>query len=341
MIDIINDHVFVVAEISANHGHDISIVKDSIRTAKEIGCDGVKIQTYLPETLTLDCDSDCFRLNTGTIWDGKTLYELYSEGYMPWEWHEELYDYARSQGIILFSTPFDSKAVDLLEKCDNPIYKIASFEANHIPLIKYAASKKKPMIISTGISTEYEIEEAIRACKDTGNDQVYLLKCTSQYPAEIRDANLNTMVDMRERFQVQVGLSDHTEGSIVAVTAAALGAAIIEKHFILDKSIGGPDASFSMEPGAFEDMIRQIRLAEEALGRTDYRLDPKKQNSRKYARSIFVAEDVKKGDIVTEDNIAVVRPSDGLEPKYYYDVLGKRFKDHYKKGTPLGFDCLV
>lgn len=330
-----DEQIFIVAEISANHGHKIQIVKESILKAKEIGCDAVKIQTYRPDTITINCKNDFFQINNGTIWDGTTLYNLYEEAYLPWEWHDELFKYAGDVGITLFSTPFDFTAVDLLEQCGNPIYKIASFEITDIPLIEYAASTGKPMIISTGIGTESEIEEAVSACRKQGNDDITLLKCTSQYPAKIEDANLKTMVDMKSKFGCKIGLSDHTEGDTVAVAAAAMGATVIEKHFITDKKIGGPDASFSMEPDAFEKMIIRIRDTESALGHVDYSLSEGKQKSRKYARSLFVICDVKKGDKITSDNVRSIRPSDGMSPKYYHSILGKRFTVDAKMGTPL------
>ena len=325
----------IVAEISANHGKDINIVKKSIDKAKEIGCDAVKIQTYRPDTITMKCSTEYFQINTGTIWDGTTLYDLYDDAYLPWEWHKELFEYAKSIGIVLFSTPFDFTAVDLLEECGNPIYKIASFEINDIPLIQYAAKTGKPMIISTGIATEEEISEAVQACRDVGNEQIVLLKCTSQYPAKIEDANLMTMPDMGLRNNCGYGLSDHTLGDEVAVVAASMGALVIEKHFILDRSIGGPDASFSMEPAEFEEMVRKIRTVETIHGKITYELDEKKMNSRKYARSLFVVEDVKEGDVISEENIKSRRPSDGMEPKYYFDVLGKKFNRDVAAGTPL------
>ena len=336
----IGDKVFIVAEISANHGGDINIVKESIKKAKEIGCDAVKIQTYTPDTLTIDCDNEYFQLDTGTIWDGTTLYKLYSEAYMPWEWHEELFEYAAGIDTVLFSTPFDRSAVDLLEKCGNPIYKIASFEITDIPLIEYAASKGKPMIISAGIATEEEIYEAVEACKGQDNDEIYVLKCTSQYPAKIEDANLLTMVDMKSRFGIETGLSDHTEGSIVAVAAASLGAKVIEKHFILDREIGGPDASFSMEPDEFEDMIKNIRLAEKSRGQVTYELSESKKESRKYSRSLFVVKDVKAGDVITDENVRSIRPAGGIKPKYYGKLKGKTFKRSVEKGTPLTYDLI-
>lgn len=330
----------IVAEISANHGHDINVCKQTIIKAKEIGCDAVKIQTYTPDTITIDCDNEYFQINNGTIWDGTTLYSLYEDAYLPWEWHKELFEFARENEIILFSTPFDFTAVDLLEECGNPIYKIASFEITDIPLIEYVASKGKPMIISTGIATEEEIGEAVEACRRKGNDDVTLLKCTSQYPAKIEDANLLTMVDMKERFGVSVGLSDHTEGEIVAIAAATMGAEVIEKHFIIDKSIGGPDASFSMEPKEFADMIENIRLVEKAKGKVDYSLSEGKENSRKYARSLFVVENVKAGDIVTEKNIRSIRPSAGMKPINYNNVMGRQFSHDVEKGMPLKEEML-
>lgn len=334
------NQVMIIAEISANHGHDIEIVKKSIKKAKEIGCDAAKIQSYTPDTITLDCDNEYFQIDTGTIWDGTTLYKLYSEAYMPWEWHEELFDYAKSIDFTLFSTPFDKTAVDLLEKCDNPIYKIASFEITDIPLIKYAAATGKPMIISTGIATENEIRDAVEACHIEGNHDVCLLKCTSEYPAKKEDANLNTMKDMAERFGCKVGLSDHTTGDEVAVVAAAMGAAVIEKHFILDREIGGPDASFSMTPDEFKSMIDKVGLVEKIQGAVTYEITEKKKKSRKYARSLFVVKDVKAGDIITEDNVRSIRPADGMAPKELEEVLGKTFNKDVKTGTPLSLDCI-
>ena len=333
--------IMIVAEISANHGKDIDIVKQSIIKAGEIGCDAVKIQTYTPDTITMKCSNEYFQIDTGTIWDGTTLYDLYNDAYLPWEWHNELYEFASKNGIVLFSTPFDFSAVDLLEECGNPIYKIASFEINDIPLIEYAAEKQKPMIISTGIGTLLEIQEAVDACNRAGNNDICLLKCTSQYPARIEDANLDTMVDMKERFGCKIGLSDHTIGYDVAVAAAAMGAAVIEKHFILDRSIGGPDASFSMEPEEFRVMIEKVRLLESIRGEITYEIDEKKQKSRKYARSLFVVRDVKRGELVSKENIRSIRPSDGLEPKYYETVLGSRFTRDVKAGTPLSLNMLI
>lgn len=335
-----DNKVMIIAEISANHGHDIDIVKKSIKKAKEIGCDAAKIQSYTPDTITLNCDNEFFQINTGTIWDGTTLYKLYSDAYMPWEWHEELFEYAKGIGFTLFSTPFDKTAVDLLEKCGNPIYKIASFEITDIPLIKYAASFRKPMIISTGIATEEEISEAVEACHRVGNEDVCLLKCTSEYPARLEDANLNTMTNMAERFRCKTGLSDHTIGDKVAVVAASMGAAVIEKHFILDRDIGSPDASFSMTPDEFKAMIEEVRLVEKIRGKVTYELTERKTASRKYARSLFVIKDVKAGEAVSEENIKSIRPSDGLPPKEYENVIGKTFAIDVKAGTPLSRDLI-
>lgn len=330
-----NFQTYIIAEISANHGHSIEIVKKTIKKAKEIGANAVKLQTYTADTLTLDCDNEYFSINDGTIWDGTTLYKLYQEAYTPWEWHKELFDYANEVGIDIFSTPFDKTAVDFLENLNVKMYKIASFEINDIPLIEYVASKNKPIIISTGVGTKEEIEEAVNACKRMGNNKITLLQCTSQYPAKLEDANLLMIPDLAKRFNVISGLSDHTEGNLVAIAAVALGARVIEKHFILDKNIGGPDSSFSMEPKEFKEMIDNIRKVEKMLGKIDYDLNKTKKKSLKFKRSLFVCQDIKKGEIITENNIKSVRPSDGIAPKYFYTVLGKKAKKDLKFGTPL------
>lgn len=329
---------FIIAELSANHGHSIEIAKESIRVAKECGADAVKIQTYTADTLTLNCDNKYFQIDTGTIWDGTTLYKLYQEAYTPWEWHKELFDYANEIGIEIFSTPFDKTAVDLLEELDTPIYKIASFEINDIPLIEYAASKGKPMIISTGVGTEEEIKEAVEACKRMGNNDITLLQCTSQYPAKLEDANLVMIRDLAERFGVKSGLSDHTMGSLVATTAVAMGATVVEKHFIVDRNIGGPDSSFSMTPDEFKEMVENIRNVEKMIGNVSYEITEKKKKSFKFKRSLFISKDIKKGEILTEENIRSVRPSDGISPKYYHEVLGKKASRDLKFGEPLKFE---
>lgn len=328
----------IIAEISANHGHSIDVVKKSIELAKESGADAIKIQTYTPDTITLNCDNEYFQINNGTIWDGTTLYKLYQEAYTPWEWHKELFNYAKEIGIEIFSTPFDKTAVDLLEELETPIYKIASFEINDIPLIEYVASKRKPMIISTGVGTEEEIKEAVEACRKMGNEDITLLQCTSQYPAKLEDANLIMIKDLAERFNVKAGLSDHTMGSLVATTAIAMGAEVIEKHFIIDRSLGGPDSSFSMTPIEFREMVENIRNVEKMIGKVSYEITEKKKKSFKFKRSLFVSKNIKKGEILTEENIKSVRPADGISPKYYNHVLGKKVRKDLKFGTPLLFE---
>ncbi|MFV0440868.1 MAG: pseudaminic acid synthase [Lachnospirales bacterium] len=338
----IKEKTFIIAELSANHGHDIEIAKKTIQAAKKSGADAIKIQTYTADTLTIDCDNEYFTLNNGTIWDGRTLYDLYKEAYTPWEWQRELKEYAESLGLIFFSTPFDKSAVDFLEEIDIPIYKIASFEIKDIPLIEYVASKGKPIIMSVGIATLSDIEEALEACHKMGNKQIILLKCTSSYPAKPSDANLLTIPNLSETFDVEVGLSDHTLGTAVSVLSIALGAKVIEKHFILDKSIGGPDASFSMEPKEFKKLVEDIRVAEVALGKVDYNLTESKKKSRLLGRALFVTEDIKKGEIFCEKNIRSIRPSPmgSIEPKYINDFLGKVCTCDVKKGTPVNWTMI-
>lgn len=328
---------FIVAELSANHGHKLDVALESVRAAKEAGADAVKIQTYTADTITLNCEADDFKVK-GTLWDGRSLYDLYQEAYTPWEWHQAIFDEAKKCGLICFSTPFDKTAVDFLEGLGNPIMKIASFEITDIPLIEYAARKGKPMVISTGIAMPEDIELAVKTCKDAGNDDITLLKCTSSYPAPIEDANLMTMVDMKHRYGVKIGLSDHTMGYDVAVAAVALGATLVEKHFILDRSIGGPDAAFSMEIGEFAAMVSSIRNVEKALGNVVYQTDPSKIKGREFCRSLYVAEDVKAGDIVTEKNVRSVRPGYGLHPKYLQALLGKKMNRSSEKGTRFSMD---
>lgn len=322
---------FIVAELSANHGHKLEVALESVRAAKEAGADAVKIQTYTADTITLNCDADDFKVK-GTLWDGRTLYDLYQEAYTPWEWHQAIFDEAKNCGLICFSTPFDKTAVDFLEDLGNPIMKIASFEITDIPLIEYAAKKGKPMVISTGIAMPEDIELAVKTCKDAGNDDITLLKCTSSYPAPIEDANLKTMVNMKERYSVKVGLSDHTMGYDVAVAAVALGATLVEKHFILDRSIGGPDAAFSMEISEFTAMVESIRNVEKALGEVVYPTDSSKIKGREFCRSLYVAEDMKMGDTITENNVRSVRPGYGLHPKYLPTLLGRKINRDLEKG---------
>lgn len=313
---------FIVAELSANHGHKLEVALESVRAAKEAGADAVKIQTYTADTITLNCDADDFKVK-GTLWDGRTLYDLYQEAYTPWEWHQAIFDEAKKCGLICFSTPFDKTAVDFLEGLGNPIMKIASFEITDIPLIEYAAKKGKPMVISTGIAMPEDIELAVKTCIDAGNNDITLLKCTSSYPAPIEDANLMTMVDMKQRYGVKVGLSDHTMGYDVAEAAVALGATLVEKHFILDRSIGGPDAAFSMEKDEFAAMVKAIRNVEKALGEVVYPTDSTKIKGREFSRSLYVAKDIKAGEKFTEENVRSVRPGFGLHPKYLLEIFGK------------------
>ncbi len=326
---------FIIAELSANHNHKKEIALESIKAAKEAGADAVKIQTYTADTLTLNCDNEYFQIKQGTLWDGTTLYKLYQQAYTPWEWHQELFDYAKSLDIPLFSTPFDKSAVDFLESLNNPIIKIASFELVDIPLIEYAASKGRPMIMSTGIATLNEIQEAVDACHKAGNEDITLLKCTSSYPAPLNEANLLTIPDLKNRFGCKVGLSDHTAGSVAPCAAVALGAQVIEKHFIMDRSIGGPDAAFSMTKDEFAEMVKRVRETEECLGQVNYELSDKMKKNRKFARSLFACADIAKGEIFTEKNIRSVRPGDGCSPKYLPELLGKTSDRVYKFGEPI------
>jgi pseudaminic acid synthase len=326
--------VFIIAELSANHNGRLVTALEIIRAAKKAGADAIKLQTYTADTMTIDSDKEDFIIKS-TIWEGKNLHKLYQEAYTPWEWHEELFRVAREEGLICFSSPFDKTAVDLLESLNTPAYKIASFEITDIPLIEYVASKGKPVIISTGIAGLDDIELAVETCRKAGNDQIILLKCTSSYPAPIEDANLAMIPDMAKRFGVITGMSDHTLGITVPVAATVLGARVIEKHFILDRSIGGPDASFSLDEAEFTAMVKAVREAEKATGKVDYTLNEKMQQSRQFARSLYVVEDIKAGDIFTDKNIRSIRPGYGLHPKYYYEVLGKRAKVDLERGKAL------
>ena len=327
--------VYIVAELSANHGHKLENALASVRAAKAAGADAIKIQTYTADTITLDCDAPDFQVKSGTIWDGVTLHQLYEQAYTPWEWHKAIFDEAKRIGIDCFSTPFDKTAVDFLNELGNPIYKIASFEITDIPLIEYAASKHKPMVISTGIATPDDIQAALNACRKVGNDDITLLHCVSSYPAPLESVHLRTMMDMAERYGVRVGLSDHTMGSDVAIAAVAMGATMIEKHFILDRAIGGPDASFSMEPNDFDAMVHSIRNVEKALGTVTYKLDPSAIKGREFARSLYVAQPIKAGEVITEENVRSVRPGYSLHPRYLPQIIGKRIKADKKIGDRL------
>jgi pseudaminic acid synthase len=329
-----NTGVFIIAELSANHNGSLELAKETIQAAKRAGADAIKLQTYTADTITLNVKTDDFKI-AGGLWDGKFLYDLYKEAHTPWDWHPELFKVAHDEGLVCFSSPFDKTAVDFLEELNCPIYKIASFEITDIPLIEYVAATGKPVIISTGIATDEDIALALETCYQTGNRDVTLLKCTSSYPAPIEEANLVMIRDMAERFGVTTGLSDHTLGSLVPTLAVAMGAKVVEKHFILDKSIGGPDAAFSLDETEFTEMVQQVRLAEKALGLVDYRLSEAQKNSRQFARSLYVAEDIKKGEVITEENVRSVRPGHGLHPKYLSKILGKRVKRDLKIGTHL------
>lgn len=330
---------FIIAEMSANHNHQLNVAIDTIRAAKKAGADAIKIQTYTADTLTLNCDRPDFQVGKG-LWEGETFYSLYQKAYTPWEWHEEIFRVAREEGLVCFSTPFDKTAVDLLESLDNPIYKIASFEITDIPLIKYIGSKHKPVILSTGISMQEDIQLALDTLRGEGCNDITLLKCTSAYPAPIEDANLLTIPDMKQRFGVKAGLSDHTLGSTVPMTAVALGAEVVEKHFIIDRSIGGPDSEFSMEADEFKTMVDGIRNVEKALGEVKYPTEPAKIKGRTSCRSLYVAEDVKAGDVVTEKNVRSVRPGFGLHPKYLPEVLGKKFVKDCQMGERFSLELI-
>jgi len=311
-----------------------------IRVAKETGADAVKLQTYTPDTMTIQCDKPEFRIGGGTLWDGKTLYDLYSETYMPWEWQPKLKKLADELGIDLFSTPYDKTAVDFLEEMGVPAYKVASFEIVDIPLIEYIASKNKPIIISTGMATLAEIDEAVQAARKAGATQIALLKCTSAYPAPPEEMNLRTIPDLAKKFGVPVGLSDHTLGIAVSVVAVALGACIIEKHLALSRSIPSPDSAFSVEPQEFKAMVEAIRTAEEAMSEVRYEVSEQEAKSRVLRRSLFVVQDMKAGEEFTEDNVRSIRPGYGLAPRHLKEVLGRRAARNIQRGAPLSWELI-
>ena len=338
--DFENNKTFIIAELSANHNGSIDNALKTIQAAKEIGADAIKLQTYTADTLTLNSKKDDFIIKGGTLWDGKTMHELYEEAFTPWEWHKELFSYAREIGIDIFSSPFDKTAVDFLEQFDPSAYKIASFEITDYELIEYTASKLKPIIISTGIGTFEEISEVVKICRNVGNNNIVLLKCTSAYPAPLKDANLLTIKDLEKTFNVIAGFSDHTLGITAPIAAVSLGAKVIEKHFILDKSIGGPDSDFSLDKTEFGNMVQKVRDTEKLLGAVDYSMTEKKQNSRQFSRSLYICKDVKAGEQITIDNIRSVRPGYGLHPKHLKKVLGKRIIKDMEMGDKLSFDII-
>jgi pseudaminic acid synthase len=335
-----NSQVFVIAELSANHNGSLETAIETVRAAKRAGANCIKLQTYTADTMTIDCNKVDFIIN-GTIWNGQNLHKLYQEAYTPWEWHEELMKAAKEEGLVCFSTPFDKTAVDFLEDLNVPAYKIASFEITDIPLIEYVASKGKPVIISTGIAELEDIELALDACRRIGNNNIALLKCTSSYPAPINEANLVMIKDLADRFGVLSGLSDHTMGATAPIVATIMGAKIIEKHFILDRSIGGPDASFSMNEQEFTEMVKTIRQAESSMGKVDYSLTEKQKKGKDFSRSLYVVKDVKSGDIVTIDNIKSIRPGFGLHPKYYKTLIGKHFNKNITRGSRLNLNDVI
>jgi pseudaminic acid synthase len=332
-----NDRTFIIAELSANHNGSLNNAINSIIEAKKAGADCIKLQTYTADTITIDCDKSDFIID-GTIWHGRKLHDLYKEAFTPWKWHKELFKIAREEGLEIFSSPFDQTAVDFLEELNTPAYKIASFEITDLPLIEYVASKNKPIIISTGIATEKDISLAVNTCRKVGNNEIALLKCTSSYPAPPEEANLVMINDLQKKFNVITGLSDHTLGYVAPVIGVSLGAKIIEKHFIIDKSIGGPDASFSLDKNEFKQMVDGVRFAEKSLGNIDYSLTLKQQKGREHSRSLYAVKDILKGEIICEQNVKSIRPGFGMHPKYYKMILGKKAKSNIEKGTRMSFD---
>lgn len=329
---------FIVAEMSANHNMDFNRAKEIVKAAAEAGADAIKIQTYTPDTITIESDKPAFR--TKGIWEGRTLYELYGKTYTPWEWQADLQKYAYECGIEFFSSPFDLTAIDFLEDLNVPAYKVASFEINDIPFIRKIARTGKPIIISTGIAYLEDVDLALRTCLEEGNDKVILLKCISSYPAPYENMNLKVIPNMAETFDCICGLSDHSMGTEIAVAAVAMGAKVIEKHFTLNRADGGEDAQFSMEPQEFRSMVDQIRNVEKALGKPTYLLNKEQMESRIYSRSLFAVKDIKKGDEFDEDNVKSIRPGIGMHTKYWEDVLGKKARTDIEKGTPMSWDLV-
>jgi pseudaminic acid synthase len=336
----INFPPYMIAELSANHDGKLETARRIIDAAQAAGASAVKLQTYRPDTITLNSDAEPFRIHGG-LWDGRTLYDLYEEAHMPWEWHAPLFEHARKLGITIFSSPFDTTAVDMLESLNAPAYKIASFEAVDLPLIRYVARTGKPMIISTGMADEQEIGEAVEAARSAGCRELALLHCVSGYPAPAADYNLRTITDMQQRFGVVIGLSDHTLDNTTALASVALGASIIEKHFTLDRNGGGPDDSFSLEPPELAALCRDTRIAWEALGRVDYGRKPSEQGNVKFRRSLYFVKPLRAGDTVTADAVRSVRPGYGLAPKFLEQVVGRKLRRDVDYATPVSWDLLV
>ena len=332
--------VYIVAEMSANHNQDFDQAVKIIEATKEAGADAIKLQAYTPDTLTIDCDNEYFQIK-GTLWDGRTLYDLYNEAYMPWDWQPRLKEIANEMGLDLFSTAYDETAVDFLEAMDVPAHKVASFENVDLPLLRRIAQTGKPIIMSTGMATLAEIDEAVRTIREAGGSQLALLKCTSAYPAPPEEMNLRTIPHLAEAFNVPVGLSDHTLDIAVPVAAVALGACIIEKHFTLSRATPGPDTAFSLEPHEFKAMVEAVRVAEKALGQVHYEVTEREQASRVFRRSLFVVKDMKAGEVFTEENVRSIRPGHGLLPKHLQDVLGRRAAKKIERGTPLDWDLIA
>jgi pseudaminic acid synthase len=328
---------YVIAELSANHNQNFDQAVRILRAAKDAGADAVKLQTYTADTITLRSDKECFRIAGGTLWDGRSLHDLYQEAFTPWEWQPKLKEIADALGMHLFSSAFDDSAVDFLEQMNVPAHKVASFELVDIGLIQKMARTGKPLILSTGMASEDEISEAVEAARGAGARQIALLKCTSAYPASADEANLRTIPELMRRFNCPVGLSDHTMGVVVPVAAVVLGACIIEKHLCLRRSDGGPDGAFSLEPEEFKAMVEAVRVAEKALGTVQFASGPREANSRKFRRSLFVVEDIKKGELFTKQNVRSIRPADGLHPRHFNEVLGKRAACNVERGTPLSW----
>ena len=328
------DRCFIIAEMSANHGSKLEIALETVRAAARAGADAIKLQTYRGDTITMDSKTQDFLIE-GTLWSGRYLYDLYEEAHLPWKWHKAIFDEAKKEGLVCFSSPFDFTAVDFLEELQCPIYKIASFEITDIPLIEYVASKGKPVIISTGIADDKDIQLAVDYCRKMDNHDITLLKCTSSYPAPIALANLSMIPDLAIKFDVSSGLSDHTEGIVAPIVAVSLGAKVIEKHFILDKSVGGPDASFSLDEKQFTEMVNAVRDAEKSIGKIDYSLTENQKQNRKFARSLYVVEDIKAGEKITTENVRSIRPGHGMHPKFLYETLNKEVNCDLTKGTAL------
>ena len=331
---------YIIAEMSANHGQDFQMAVDLIKAAKNAGADAVKLQTYTPDTLTIDCDNSYFQIE-GTIWDGKNLYELYQEAYTPWEWQPKLQKVAAELGLDLFSTPFDETAVNFLESMDVPAYKIASFENVDLILLRKVAQTGKPIIMSTGMATLGEVDEAVHCIRTHGGHQLALLKCCSSYPAPPQEMHLSSIPHLSQAFGVPVGLSDHTLDLAVPVAAVAIGACIVEKHFTLSRNAGGPDSAFSLEPKEFKEMVEAVRVCEQAMGHIHYGLNEREEKSRTFRRSLFVVDDIKAGEAFTEVNIRSIRPGHGLHTRHFCQVLGRRASQDIDRGTPLDWSLIA